>query len=224
MQRHKFANHPAVSGLTYGFQELHIAGQRVLVQPGDMLHFTTGFYLVPEQDLGLYVAYNRGRVSDAPIELLHAFLTRYFPSPLWMQPVPATITNSNFNRFAGSYVSTRRNETSLEKLKQFFSPVLVRVAEHGRLHISGLAVVPNSLWIETGPGVFRNQFNPEIVAFREDAAGVVTHLFEGNFPIVGNTRTLRFGRSLCNWFPRSAVGIHIEGNSGTSMHYRAGAW
>ena len=36
MQQRQFTNHPAVSGLTYGFQELNIAGQRVLTQPGDM--------------------------------------------------------------------------------------------------------------------------------------------------------------------------------------------
>ena len=32
MQRRRFTNHPAVSGLTYGFQELSIAGQRVLAR------------------------------------------------------------------------------------------------------------------------------------------------------------------------------------------------
>jgi CubicO group peptidase (beta-lactamase class C family) len=52
MQRRSFTNHPAVSGLTYGFQELHIAGMRVLAQPGDMLHFTAGLFLLPEQKLG----------------------------------------------------------------------------------------------------------------------------------------------------------------------------
>ena len=68
MQRRQFANHPAVSGLTYGFQELNLAGQRVLFQPGDMLYFTAALFLLPEQDLGLFVAYNRGRASEAPME------------------------------------------------------------------------------------------------------------------------------------------------------------
>jgi CubicO group peptidase (beta-lactamase class C family) len=81
MQRHRFSNHPAGSGLTYGFQELHIAGQRVLAQPGDMLHFTAAVFLLPEQELGLFVAYDRSRAADAPMELLRAFLARFSPAP-----------------------------------------------------------------------------------------------------------------------------------------------
>ncbi|MCP5113192.1 MAG: hypothetical protein GY953_20365, partial [bacterium] len=101
--------------------------------------------------------------------------------------------DSDIGRFAGSYMSTRRNETSLEKLQELFSPVRVRVAGPGRLHISGLAVVPKSLWTETGPGLFRDRSSPEIVAFREDTSGVITHLFEGNLPIAGYTRLPWYG-------------------------------
>ncbi|MCP5111238.1 MAG: beta-lactamase family protein, partial [bacterium] len=146
MQQRRFTNHPAVSGLTHGFHELDIAGQRVLAQPGDMLHFTSALFLLPEHDLGLYVAYNRGRAADVPMELLYGFLGRFFPSHSWLLPEPLPISDTDVSRFTGSYRSTRRNETGLEKLQGFFSPVRVRVAGPGVLHISGLKVVPESLW------------------------------------------------------------------------------
>ncbi len=193
MQQRRFTNHPAVSGLTHGFQELDIAGQRVLAQPGDMLHFTSALFLLPEHDLGLYVAYNRGRAADVPMELLYGFLGRFFPSHSWLLPEPLPISDTDVSRFAGSYRSTRRNETGLEKLQEFFSPVRVRVAGPGVLHISGLKVVPESLWMETEPGVFRDRSSLQILAFREDASGRATHLFEGNSPIAGYTRLPWYG-------------------------------
>jgi CubicO group peptidase (beta-lactamase class C family) len=193
MQRRRFTNHPAVSGLTHGFHELDIAGQRVLAQPGDMLHFTSALFLLPEHDLGLYVAYNRGRAADVPLELVYGFLGRFFPSHSWLLPESLPISDTDVGRFTGSYRSTRRNETGLEKLQEFFSPVRVRVAGPGVLHISGLKVVPESLWMETAPCLFRDRSSPQILAFREDASGRATHLFEDNFPIAGYTRLPWYG-------------------------------
>jgi CubicO group peptidase (beta-lactamase class C family) len=66
MQRRRFTNHPAVSGLTYGFQELNIAGQRILAQPGDMPYFTAALFLLPKHELGLFVA---DTIGEAPREL-----------------------------------------------------------------------------------------------------------------------------------------------------------
>jgi len=193
MQRHQFTNHPAVSGLTYGFQELRIAGQRILAQPGDMLHFTAALFLLPEHDLGLFVAYNRGRATQAPLELLGALLGLLFPTPPAAFAAPTPNADSNVGRFVGSYRSTRRNETTLEKLQELFSPVEVEAIAPGTILVSGLAVVPESVWVETEPSVFRDQASPEIIAFREDAKGRVTHLFEGNFPAAGYTRLPWYG-------------------------------
>jgi CubicO group peptidase (beta-lactamase class C family) len=193
MQRRRFTNHPAVSGLTYGFQELFIAGQRVLAQPGDMLHFTATLFLLPEQDLGLFVAYNRGRAAGAPMELLRAFLARFSPAPSAFVPYPTSVSDGDVGCFTGSYRSTRRNETTLEKLQEFFSPVRVRTLRPGTLGVSGLAVVPESRWVQIEPGVFRDQSSPEIIAFRADDSGSVTHLFEGNFPAAGYMRLPWYG-------------------------------
>ncbi|MEA2093129.1 MAG: serine hydrolase domain-containing protein, partial [Pseudomonadota bacterium] len=55
MQRRQFSNHPAVSGMTYGFQELQRGGQRILWQPGDTLFYTAALFLLPEPGLGLFV-------------------------------------------------------------------------------------------------------------------------------------------------------------------------
>ena len=188
MQRRALANHPAVSGLTYGWQELHIGGTRILAQPGDRLHFTAAVFLLPELDLGLFVAYNRGRAPEAPMALLRAFLDWLAPTPPWALSPPEAIAERDLSRFAGSYRSTRRNETTFARLQGLFAPVDVRAVGADTLEVSGLAVVPHALWTEIAPGVFRDRASLEQIAFREDANGRVTHLFEGNFPAAGYTR------------------------------------
>jgi CubicO group peptidase (beta-lactamase class C family) len=192
MQRRQHTNHPAVNGLTYGFQELTVSGRRVLAQPGDMLAFTTAMFLLPSEDLGLYVAYNRGGASDAPQELLHLLLARFPPAPPPLPSILAPRPDPDTGRFAGSYRSTRRNETGLEKLQELFNPVRVRALGSSALAISGLAVVPRGIWRETGPGIFRDR-SGEVVAFREDRAGRPAYLFEGNFPAAGYSRLPWYG-------------------------------
>ena len=69
----------------------------------------------------------------------------------------------------------------------------VRAVGPSALGVSGLAVEPKSRWTQIEPGVFRDQSSPEIIAFREDGSGRVTHLFEGNFPTAGYTRLPWYG-------------------------------
>lgn len=69
----------------------------------------------------------------------------------------------------------------------------VRTLGRGAVGVSGLAVVPESRWVQVEPGVFRDQSSPEIIAFRADDSGRVTHLFEGNFPATGYTRLPWYG-------------------------------
>lgn len=193
MQRRQFTNHPAVNGLTYGFQELTVGGRWVLAQPGDMLAFTTAMYLLPSEDLGLYAAYNRGGASGAPLELLQLLLARFLPASPRSRSAPPPLSDPDVGRFAGSYRSTRRNETGLEKLQELFNPVRVRSLGSSTLAISGLAVVPQGLWRETSRDVFRDRSGAEVVAFREDAAGRPAYLFEGNFPAAGYSRLPWYG-------------------------------
>jgi hypothetical protein len=127
------------------------------------------------------------------MELLRAFLARFSPAPPSFAPYPTPVSDGDVGRFAGSYRSTRRNETTLEKLQEFFSPVRVRAVGPRALGVSGLVVVPESRWIQIEPGVFRDQSSPEIIAFREDGSGQITHLFEGNFPPAGYTRLPWYG-------------------------------
>ena len=164
MHQQQFTNHPAVSGLSYGFQELRRGEQRILWHPGDTLFFTAGLFLLPDLNLGLYVAYNRGGLPDAPpLELLDTILERVVPNKLTLSRPGANPDARRAARLTGSYRSTRSGSGSLEKLVELFSTIRVREDAPGVLHISGLDVVRKSHWVEQTPYGFRDLTSDEII-------------------------------------------------------------
>jgi hypothetical protein len=124
---------------------------------------------------------------------LQLLLARFVPAPPRSRSAPAPLSDPDVGRFAGSFRSTRRNETGLEKLQELFNPVRVRTLGPSTLAISGLAVVPQGQWRETSRDVFHNRSGSEVVAFREDPAGRPAYLFEGNFPAAGYSRLPWYG-------------------------------
>jgi CubicO group peptidase (beta-lactamase class C family) len=103
MHSQQFTHHPDMPGMTYGFKERFINGRRVIGHGGDIHTFAGQMILVPEEDLGFFVAYNR--FDDAFREqLISAFFDHYYPAP-GEDPAPQAIEMSSeqLERFAGSY-------------------------------------------------------------------------------------------------------------------------
>lgn len=183
----QFTNHPAVGGLTYGYQELQRGGQRILWQPGDTRYFTSAVFLLPEQGLGLFVAHNRAGTRMAQLELLDAILARLQP----VRPPPAVDSGSNIppgTRLDGSYRSSRSGVFDLERLIAPFRTVHVRTVAPGALHITGLSMAQDSTWIEQSPGIYRDSGSDERVVFSRDGSDDSLWLFEGNVPAMGYFR------------------------------------
>jgi CubicO group peptidase (beta-lactamase class C family) len=178
----QFSNEPRVAGWTYGFEEFFTNGQRVLWHLGDTLAFSCALVLIPDHDLGLFVAYNRLAQSQPRADLLRAFMDRYFPAPPAALPAPVPGYRARAPRFAGSYRPTRSNLTTVEKVLKLFKPVTVEARPDGLLRIRGLWVLKDALWVEVAPGLFQSLAGPERVVFQEDAAGRVERMLEGNAP------------------------------------------
>ncbi|MEZ5541761.1 MAG: serine hydrolase domain-containing protein [Pseudomonadota bacterium] len=188
MLQRQFSNNPAVNGLTYGFQELTRAGERILWHPGDTRYFTAAVFLLPERGLGLFIAHNRAGTRAAQLDLLDAVLSRLQPLPQWPQPAAAGDSLPPGTRLDGSYRSTRSGVFDLERLFAPLRPVTVRTVAPGALHITGLSMVPDGTWIERAPGVYQDSGSEETVVFSRDAASGETWLFERNVPAYGYHR------------------------------------
>jgi CubicO group peptidase (beta-lactamase class C family) len=189
MHRQHFTNDPHVNGMTYGFAEMTLNGQRLLVHSGstnDEL-FNSLLVLLPTQNTGLFVSYSSAGGRAAKWALLQEFLDHYAPAA---RPAPLT-SPADFaqrsDQLAGSYQSTRSTATTIEKIGGLFGQAAtaqVSASNDGDLMIAGLSREPTQ-WVEVAPMVFRQMNGQETVVFRVDQQGQITHLFQGNDPIEG---------------------------------------
>ena len=90
MHRRQFTNDERVSGWTFGFEELWLNNQRILWHPGDTRFFSTGLYLIPKYDVGLFVSYNHRAGSQARADLIQAFMDHRFPGCLLASTSPGS--------------------------------------------------------------------------------------------------------------------------------------
>lgn len=185
MHRRHFTNHPLVNGMTYGFVEMTLNGQRLLVHAGttnDEL-FQSLLVLLPEQNMGLFVSYSGAGGGDAKWALLQAVLDRYYPVAMPAAPAPPADFAQRAGLFTGSYRSTRSAVTTIEKIQALFAPAIsVSATPDGQLAIEGLSR-GQTRWVEVAPLVFQQVDAQELIAFRADEQGRVVYLFQGNLPI-----------------------------------------
>ena len=156
--------------MTYGFAEMTLNGQRLLVHSGTTNNelFRSRVVLLPEQQVGLFVSYTSASGGPARDDLVQAFLDRYYPAAVPALPAPPPEFAQRAGQFAGDYQSTRMAASSIEKLQALFAPAIqVRATDDGYLTISGLSREPTT-WVEVAPRVFHQVGGQERLAFRAD--------------------------------------------------------
>jgi CubicO group peptidase (beta-lactamase class C family) len=169
MQRQQFSNDPRVSGMAYGFYLAKVRGHRVLMHHGETNFFRTLLALLPDQQFGLYVAYNAPGGSVATDALLDAMLERYFP--VTTAPEKQTGVAVETNRYVGQYLSTRTPRSTLEKAVQlfvpFYQPISVRANGQGLLEIQIPVQKSPSSWRPVGSGAFERSDGKDTLVFAE---------------------------------------------------------
>jgi CubicO group peptidase (beta-lactamase class C family) len=181
-----YAPDPRILGNAYGFFELSDNGQRTIGHSGDTLGFRTLLLLLPDQDLGVFVAYN-SEGADEPhrqhFGFQRAFYDHYYPA----SPVDPIQPPSDFaeraGRFEGSYILTGSAYTTLEKVRNLMGGVEIRDPGDGAL----LIMTPWGAWrfVEVEPLYFRQVDGPFGILFREDNQGRITHMFMDVAPQYG---------------------------------------
>jgi CubicO group peptidase (beta-lactamase class C family) len=192
MHRQQFTHHPDMPGMTYGFKERFINGRRVIGHGGDIHTFASQVILLPEEDLGFFVAYNR--FDDAFREqLISAFFDHYFPDQ-GQEPEPQAIEMSRerLEHFAGSYRWVRYPRSTIGKLIALIPgpyPISLEAKGDSSLSLSFFGADAEWRYVPVGQNVFKQveggpqvlgglQIDPgDTLAFRENAAGRVTYGF-----------------------------------------------
>lgn len=184
MQATLFEPAPGLNGMAHGFIEMDRNGYRVIGHGGALLSFHSVLALLPEEGVGLFVAFNATGGGGAPEEVYEAFMDRFYPAPVPVLVADAT-ARDRLNRYAGAFRSVRYSHTTLARLGAAFGSIDVSVTEDGRLRTEGDETL---FWMETGPGTFREEHGQRRLAFREDEEGAVTHLLLGEQPVMAYER------------------------------------
>ncbi|NLJ79547.1 MAG: serine hydrolase [Firmicutes bacterium] len=136
MQEQHFSSHPQIPGMAYGFIEDEVNGYRILSHGGDTGLFHTGLYLLPQQQVGLYVAYNSAGAAPARGFVFQQFMNRYFPPEDEPKLVPKPILPGNKKNYLGTFQSTRSNYTKWEAVIPLLDNVQTGIDEDGYLTLS----------------------------------------------------------------------------------------
>ncbi len=169
MLTRQFSNDERLSGFGFGFYEMPFAGYRVWGHKGETDFFRTLLVLLPEKNLGIYVAYNAAGGGAAGNSLVAALLGHFFPKPI---DVPAATTSSDLQHLTGLYIPTRAPQTTLQKLTQMFLPIYrpisVKQTEPGVLELT-LPSNPTapSRWLATGSEIFQREDGKDTLVIKD---------------------------------------------------------
>jgi len=177
MQRRLFTHDERLMGYTYGFVDQTKNGQRIIAHSGESTFFMSLLWLLPDQNVGLFVSTNSPGGETLRNLLVEAFMDRYYP--LELQPVhPAGDFARRATRFTGSYQSLRHSYTTWEKIIGLFVPnrlpMSISAADDGTLIAKSPEV---QRFVETKPLVFRAVDGDALLIFREDAQGNIKYAF-----------------------------------------------
>jgi len=122
MHSSHFTHHPRLAGWAYGFSERWQNNLHAIEHGGTDPGFASLLFLLPEQNLGFFVAYNNQQ-DELREQLVSQFLDRYYPAQQATIP-PQAIADSQQRAkyFVGSYRFIRYPRRTLEKL----APVLLK--------------------------------------------------------------------------------------------------
>lgn len=170
-----YTPHPRLTGTAYGLFDFTDNGQRTLGHSGELPPMHSLLLLLPDQNLGVFVAYNSAGGSELTNQHLgfqRAFFDHYYPAAA-VEPIqPPADFAGRAGRFVGAYSWTMGAKTTLIKIMGLFGVAQISDAGDGTL----LLTMDTLAWrfVEVEPLYFRQVDGPHGLAFREDDRGRIT--------------------------------------------------
>jgi CubicO group peptidase (beta-lactamase class C family) len=180
-----FTHDPRLLGTAYGFFDFSDNGQWVIGHSGEAEPMHSLLLLLPDQDMGVFIAYNTldiGSLTTQHLGFQRAFFDHYYPTPA-VEPIqPPTDFAERAGQFVGSYISTRSAYTTLEKFRGALGMSVVQISNPGDGTLAMATPWGEWRFVEVEPLYFRKVDAPMYIVFREDERGRITHLFTDYTP------------------------------------------
>ena len=135
-------NIPPLNSMLLGFYQMNRNGHRIIGHAGDTQWFHSELSLFLDDHVGLFVSLNSVGLDGAagPIRqaLRQSFADRYFPGPAPQGQLDAAAARAAGAKLAGTYVTSRREETSVFSLLYYLlADTPVTVGDDGHLTAGG---------------------------------------------------------------------------------------
>ena len=176
MHERQFTHDAALPGMTYGFAEDEVAGQRALSHAGGASGFMSLVMLVPSRKLGVFVVTNGGssRFGAAVLAAIDSLMDPERPAPPASERLTGPI--SVIADPAGAYRLTRYAHRGVENLPALFNGQLHIERRSGdTISVSGLGDA-NGRYIPVSASRWQRVNGSDLIAVRTKD-GRVTHIF-----------------------------------------------
>ena len=148
---------PGLDRMLLGFFETDINGRDVIAHLGDTEGFHTSLHLFLDEGVGLYASFNSGgeagAVNGVRVNLFTEFADRYFPGEAETRRVDAETSREHARMLAGSWMPSRRADSTFLNITQLIGQTAVGVNADGELVLPpgmGLSGRP-AKWVEVEP-------------------------------------------------------------------------
>jgi CubicO group peptidase (beta-lactamase class C family) len=180
MQSPAFQHAPNVNPMRYGFMDMSQNGIEVIGHGGDTFWFHSNMALLPEHNVGLFISFNSEKGGGTYMEVLEAFMDRYFPEKHPLKPV-VVVPESELQKFAGEYRVNRYAHNDFTKVASLMGRAQLSISDKTKLKtIFGEQV---DYWVPIDKLTFRKEHSSDVIEFKIGTDGSIQSLFIGGLPI-----------------------------------------
>jgi len=169
---------PPLNGMLLGFFEQGFGGRRIVGHDGDSQYFHSTLNLYPDEGVGVYLVINStgrdGAAVALPASFMGGFADRYFPEPAIESAVGAAAAAAHARQMAGTYMSSRGQESNFFSVLGFLTQVKVALDEDGGLLVPALLDARGEpmKWREIRPYVWKQVGGKERLAARVEGGRI----------------------------------------------------
>jgi len=152
---------PNVNRMVLGFYETNRNGHRIVSHGGDTQYFHSDLHLFLDDGVGYFISFNsagtEGAVGQVREVFYRKFADRYFPGPAAEGKVDEATAKEHAQQIAGSYIISRRAETTFLSILNMLEPVKVKINEDGTVSSPTVKDLNGELtkWREIAPYVWQ---------------------------------------------------------------------
>ena len=176
---------PRLLGAAYGFADMSDNGQRTLGHTGYFPPMSSLLLLLPEQNLGVFVAYNSegGRdLTNQHTGFQRAFFDHYYPAPAVKPIQPPADFAERAGRFVGLYRLASWPATTFHKVTGLVGENAVEISDPGDGTLLLSYAGYEWRFVEVEPLYFRQVDGQFGMIFREDDRGRITQVYTDLIP------------------------------------------